>query len=268
MEANKLGFIYEKEKPEVLTALAIRDHNGTPINNRWGFSRVTYEYDNAGHVITTKALNKNGELDGNAPKSSLYDISDTNTLTLLTSNIKQGLFTSGPEIRYTYDDKHRGPVKIGFFGIDGLPTTLESGLRGVAAFNITYDENDNITSLKLIGTNGLSISPDTDRKSEPDEIKMEYDNKANIIKISFFKNGEPIPRSYRYQREDETAVASISFQFDEQRHVTEVRYFDKNGAPTYRTTRRGNLQYYGVKFNFVDNKYVPTYYLDSQGNEL
>lgn len=59
---------------------------------------------------------------------------------------------------------------------------------------------------------------------------MEYDNKANIIKIFFFKNGEPIPRSYRYQREDETAVASISFQFDEQRHVTEVRYFDKNGA--------------------------------------
>lgn len=84
-------------------------------------------------------------------------------------------------------------MKIGFFGIDGLPTTLESGLRGVAAFNITYDENDNITSLKLIGTNGLSISPDTDRKSEPDEIKMEYDNKANIIvncnmKLNTFKN--------------------------------------------------------------------------------
>jgi hypothetical protein len=34
LEANKLGFIYEKEKPEVLTALEIRDHNGTPINNR------------------------------------------------------------------------------------------------------------------------------------------------------------------------------------------------------------------------------------------
>lgn len=46
--------------------------------------------------------------------------------------MKDGLIEAGAETKYTYDDKHAGPVKIQFLGIDGQAAPVKDGAKGVA----------------------------------------------------------------------------------------------------------------------------------------
>lgn len=266
--ANKLGFLYDKEKPDVFIGFEIRDHNGTPIDNWLKYSRILYEFDKDGHVIDKKLINKAGELDGSAVKVLSLYLVDNGILRDKLSLIRQGILNNGPETRYTYDDKHSGPVKISFFGIDGQPEASASGadvdLKGVAAIEVGYDDKERVNDLKFIGTDGQSVAPDINGVKGPDEVKFEYDDTGNLSKTSFYRNGEPtvLPLS-----KGETAeVAAVQTKYNEQRFKTEDTYFDKSGSPTYRTIY-GTVHYYGLKYNYTGNKVEPSY-LDASGNEF
>lgn len=262
--ANKLGFLYDKEKPDVFIGFEIRDHNGTPIDNGMKYSRIAYEFNKDGRVIDKKLLNKTGELDGSALKKVYIQLDQGDILQNHLSLIRQGIFFSSAETKYTYDDKHSGPVKISFFGIDGQPSASELDLKGVAAIEIGYDDKDRVNNLKFIGTDGQSVSPEIYGAKGPDEVKIEYDDKGNISKDIFYRNGEPT--AYPFSKDETSDVAAIETKYDEQRRKTELSYLNKTGAPTYRTIY-GTLKYYGMKYTYTGN-ISNLSYLDSSGTEF
>lgn len=263
--ANKLGFLYDKEKPEQFIGYEIRNHNGTPINNGFKYSRILYEYDKNGRIISKKLINTSGQLDGSAYRAIPISLYNIESLRSELSMIRQGILTSSAETKYTYDEKHSGPVSISFLGIDGQPQASELGLIGVAGLDISYDDNDNIIDLKFIGTDGQIVATDLNGIKGPDEIKLEYDDKGNISKLSFFRNGELVAQPL-YKEESKTNTAAIQFKYDEQRRVTEISYLDKTGNATYKTIY-GNVKYYGIKYDYT-LKNRQTIYLDASGQEF
>ena len=125
----------------------------------------------------------------------------------------------------------------------GQPSASELDLKGVAAIEIGYDDKDRVNNLKFIGTDGQSVSPEIYGAKGPDEVKIEYDDKGNISKDIFYRNGEPT--AYPFSKDETSDVAAIETKYDEQRRKTELSYLNKTGAPTYRTIY-GTLKYYGM----------------------
>ena len=116
--ASILGFVYDKEKTDVLDSIEIRDNNGVVKNNKNKYARIAFSYDKKGRVISRKLYNEAGDLDGSAQKSLFVFLGPTSLNDKL-QQMKDGLIEAGAETKYTYDDKHAGPVKIQFMGIDG-----------------------------------------------------------------------------------------------------------------------------------------------------
>lgn len=67
--ASILGFVYDKEKSDVLNSVEIRDNNGVVKNNKNKYARIAFSYDKKGRVISRKLYNEAGDLDGSAQKS-------------------------------------------------------------------------------------------------------------------------------------------------------------------------------------------------------
>ena len=68
-----------------------------------------------GRVISRKLYNEAGDLNGSAQKSlSIY--LEPNTINDKLQQMKDSLIEAGAETKYTYDDKHAGPVKIPVHG--------------------------------------------------------------------------------------------------------------------------------------------------------
>lgn len=265
--AYKLGFIYDKDNPELTSALEIRDRNGSLINNKWGFARISYEYNKAGKIISNTLFNKDGERSLSGPNE--FRIGKVSHLQIMLLLMSQGLLANNVQTQYTYDDEHSGPIKISFFKNDASPGTIAHGFKGISAINLTYDENNNIVSLKFIGPNGQSISPDTeDNKINPDELRMEYDDKSNISKVSFYKNGNPLAIASTSSSSSEKipGIYSYKYKYDNQRRPIEETYFDQNGNPTY-DILNNVLKYYGTKPVYTENNDYKTIYLDENGAE-
>lgn len=263
--ANILGFLYDNANSDKFIGYELRDHNGTPIGAGRQYSRVVYEYDKNGRITSTKFLSKSGELIGDSSKSLVLFVTEIGQLKNQLSLMRQSMFTNSTETRYTYDEKHSGPVKISFYGIDGQLEGSDTILKGVAELVIGYDDNDNINNLKFIGKDGQSIAPAFYATENPDEIKLEYDDKANISQIKYYKNGEIIPLP-SYTKGDESNVAFLKYKYDEQRRLSEVTLFDKTGNPTYNTIY-GTVKYYGYKINYT-GKESERIYLDADGKEF
>ena len=78
-------------------------------------------------------------MNGSAQKSlSIY--LEPNTINDKLQQMKDSLIEAGAETKYTYDDKHAGPVKIQFMGIDGQAAPIKDGAKDVAELDMTYDD--------------------------------------------------------------------------------------------------------------------------------
>lgn len=180
-----------KKKRNVLDSIEIRDNNGVVKNNKNKYARIAFSYDKKGRVISRKLYNEAGDLDGSAQKS-LFIYLEPNTINDKLQQMKDGLIEAGAETKYTYDDKHAGPVKIQFMGIDGQAAPIKDGAKDVAELDMTYDDTDRITDLKFIGSDGQSVPLVVSNAKGPDELKMDYDENGNISQISYFKNGDSL----------------------------------------------------------------------------
>lgn len=270
--ASILGFVYDKEKTDVLDSIEIRDNNGVVKNNKNKYARIAFSYDKKGRVISRKLYNEAGDLDGSAQKS-LFIFLDPNSLNDKLQQMKDGLIEAGAETKYTYDDKHAGPVKIQFLGIDGQAAPIKDGAKGVAELDMTYDDADRIIDLKFVGADGQSLPLVISNAKGPDELKMDYDENSNISQISYFKNGEALNIDEKIlsngDMSGKTDVAAIKYKYDSQRNRTESKYFDKSGNPTY-LKLYGTTKYYGRQFEYSENNnnHPKVTYLDADGQAI
>lgn len=270
--ASILGFVYDKEKSDVLNSVEIRDNNGVVKNNKNKYARIAFSYDKKGRVISRKLYNEAGDLDGSA-QNNLFVFLDPTSLNDKLQQMKDGLIEAGAETKYTYDDKHAGPVKIQFLGIDGQAAPIKEGAKGVAELDMTYDDADRIIDLKFIGADGQSLPLVISKTKGPDELKMDYDENSNISQISYFKNGEAMSIDEKIlsngDMSGKTDVAAIKYKYDSQRNRTESKYFDKSGNPTY-LKLYGTTKYYGRQFEYSENNnnHPKVTYLDADGQAI
>lgn len=270
--ASILGFVYDKEKTDVLDSIEIRDNNGVVKNNKNKYARIAFSYDKKGRVISRKLYNEAGDLDGSAQKSLFVFLGPTSLNDKL-QQMKDGLIEAGAETKYTYDDKHAGPVKIQFLGIDGQAAPIKDGAKGVAELDMTYDDADRIIDLKFIGTDGQSLPLVISNTKGPDELKMDYDENSNISQISYFKNGEALNIDEKVLSNGgmstKTDIAAVKYKYDSQRNRTEAKYFDKSGNPTY-LKLYGTTKYYGRQFEYSENNnnQPKVTYLDADGQAI
>lgn len=270
--ASILGFVYDKEKSDVLNSVEIRDNNGVVKNNKNKYARIAFSYDKKGRVISRKLYNEAGDLDGSA-QNNLFVFLDPTSLNDKLQQMKDGLIEAGAETKYTYDDKHAGPVKIQFLGIDGQAAPIKEGAKGVAELDMTYDDADRIIDLKFIGADGQSLPLVISKTKGPDELKMDYDENSNISQISYFKNGEALNIDEKIlsngDMSGKTDVAAIKYKYDSQRNRTESKYFDKSGNPTY-LKLYGTTKYYGRQFEYSENNnnQPKVTYLDADGQAI
>lgn len=270
--ASILGFVYDKEKTDVLDSIEIRDNNGVVKNNKNKYARIAFSYDKKGRVISRKLYNEAGDLDGSAQKSMFVFLGPT-SLNEKLQQMKDGLIEAGAETKYTYDDKHAGPVKIQFLGIDGQAAPVKDGAKGVAELDMTYDDADRIIDLKFIGADGQSLPLVISNTKGPDELKMDYDENSNISQISYFKNGEALNIDEKVLSNGgmstKTDIASVKYKYDSQRNRTEAKYFDKSGNPTY-LKLYGTTKYYGRQFEYSENNnnQPKVTYLDADGQAI
>lgn len=270
--ASILGFVYDKEKTDVLDSIEIRDNNGVVKNNKNKYARIAFSYDKKGRVISRKLYNEAGDLDGSAQKSLFVFLGPTSLNDKL-QQMKDGLIEAGAETKYTYDDKHAGPVKIQFLGIDGQAAPVKDGAKGVAELDMTYDDADRIIDLKFIGADGQSLPLVISNTKGPDELKMDYDENNNISQISYFKNGEALNIDEKVLSNGgmstKTDIAAVKYKYDSQRNRTEAKYFDKSGNPTY-LKLYGTTKYYGRQFEYSENNnnQPKVTYLDADGQAI
>lgn len=270
--ASILGFVYDKEKSDVLNSVEIRDNNGVVKNNKNKYARIAFSYDKKGRVISRKLYNEAGDLDGSA-QNNLFVFLDPTSLNDKLQQMKDGLIEAGAETKYTYDDKHAGPVKIQFLGIDGQAAPIKEGAKGVAELDMTYDDADRIIDLKFIGADGQSLPLVISKTKGPDELKMDYDENSNISQISYFKNGEALNIDEKIlsngDMSGKTDVVAIKYKYDSQRNRTESKYFDKSGNPTY-LKLYGTTKYYGRQFEYSENNnnHPKITYLDADGQAI
>ncbi|RHA07685.1 hypothetical protein [Megasphaera sp. AM44-1BH] len=270
--ASILGFVYDKEKSDVLNSVEIRDNNGVVKNNKNKYARIAFSYDKKGRVISRKLYNEAGDLDGSAQKSLFIFLGPTSLNDKL-QQMKDGLIEAGAETKYTYDDKHAGPVKIQFLGIDGQAAPVKDGAKGVAELDMTYDDADRIIDLKFIGADGQSLPLVISNTKGPDELKMDYDENSNISQISYFKNGEALNIDEKVLSNGgmsaKTDIAAVKYKYDSQRNRTEAKYFDKSGNPTY-LKLYGTTKYYGRQFEYSENNnnHPKVTYLDADGQAI
>lgn len=270
--ASILGFVYDKEKSDVLNSVEIRDNNGVVKNNKNKYARIAFSYDKKGRVISRKLYNEAGDLDGSAQKSLFIFLGPTSLNDKL-QQMKDGLIEAGAETKYTYDDKHAGPVKIQFLGIDGQAAPVNDGAKGVAELDMTYDDADRIIDLKFIGADGQSLPLVISNTKGPDELKMDYDENSNISQISYFKNGEALNIDEKVLSNGDmsakTDIAAVKYKYDSQRNRTEAKYFDKSGNPTY-LKLYGTTKYYGRQFEYSENNnnHPKVTYLDADGQAI
>lgn len=270
--ASILGFVYDKEKTDVLDSIEIRDNNGVVKNNKNKYARIAFSYDKKGRVISRKLYNEAGDLDGSAQKSLFVFLGPTSLNDKL-QQMKDGLIEAGAETKYTYDDKHAGPVKIQFLGIDGQAAPVKDGAKGVAELDMTYDDADRIIDLKFIGADGQSLPLVISNTKGPDELKMDYDENSNISQISYFKNGEALNIDEKVLSNGgmstKTDIAAVKYKYDSQRNRTEAKYFDKSGNPTY-LKLYGTTKYYGRQFEYSENNnnQPKVTYLDADGQAI
>lgn len=270
--ASILGFVYDKEKTDVLDSIEIRDNNGVVKNNKNKYARIAFSYDKKGRVISRKLYNEAGDLDGSAQKSLFVFLGPTSLNDKL-QQMKDGLIEAGAETKYTYDDKHAGPVKIQFLGIDGQAAPVKDGAKGVAELDMTYDDADRIIDLKFIGADGQSLPLVISNTKGPDELKMDYDENSNISQISYFKNGEALNIDEKVLSNGgmstKTDIAAVKYKYDSQRNRTEAKYFDKSGNPTY-LKLYGTTKYYGRQFEYSENNInqPKITYLDADGQAI
>ncbi|WP_298761556.1 hypothetical protein [uncultured Megasphaera sp.] len=270
--ASILGFVYDKEKTDVLDSIEIRDNNGVVKNNKNKYARIAFSYDKKGRVISRKLYNEAGDLDGSAQKSLFVFLGPT-LLNDKLQQMKDGLIEAGAETKYTYDDKHAGPVKIQFLGIDGQAAPVKDGAKGVAELDMTYDDADRIIDLKFIGADGQSLPLVISNTKGPDELKMDYDENSNISQISYFKNGEALNIDEKVLSNGgmstKTDIAAVKYKYDSQRNRTEAKYFDKSGNPTY-LKLYGTTKYYGRQFEYSENNnnQPKVTYLDADGQAI
>lgn len=270
--ASILGFVYDKEKTDVLDSIEIRDNNGVVKNNKNKYARIAFSYDKKGRVISRKLYNEAGDLDGSAQKSLFVFLGPTSLNDKL-QQMKDGLIEAGAETKYTYDDKHAGPVKIQFLGIDGQAAPVKDGAKGVAELDMTYDDADRIIDLKFIGADGQSLPLVISNTKGPDELKMDYDENSNISQISYFKNGEALNIDEKVLSNGgmstKTDIAAVKYKYDSQRNRTEAKYFDKSGNPTY-LKLYGTTKYYGRQFEYSENNnnHPKVTYLDADGQAI
>lgn len=270
--ASILGFVYDKEKTDVLDSIEIRDNNGVVKNNKNKYARIAFSYDKKGRVISRKLCNEAGDLDGSAQKSLFVFLGPTSLNDKL-QQMKDGLIEAGAETKYTYDDKHAGPVKIQFLGIDGQAAPVKDGAKGVAELDMTYDDADRIIDLKFIGADGQSLPLVISNTKGPDELKMDYDENSNISQISYFKNGEALNIDEKVLSNGgmstKTDIAAVKYKYDSQRNRTEAKYFDKSGNPTY-LKLYGTTKYYGRQFEYSENNnnQPKVTYLDADGQAI
>lgn len=270
--ASILGFVYDKEKTDVLDSIEIRDNNGVVKNNKNKYARIAFSYDKKGRVISRKLYNEAGDLDGSAQKSLFVFLGPT-SLNEKLQQMKDGLIEAGAETKYTYDDKHAGPVKIQFLGIDGQAAPVKDGAKGVAELDMTYDDADRIIDLKFIGADGQSLPLVISNTKGPDELKMDYDENSNISQISYFKNGEALNIDEKVLSNGgmstKTDIAAVKYKYDSQRNRTEAKYFDKSGNPTY-LKLYGTTKYYGRQFEYSENNnnQPKVTYLDADGQAI
>lgn len=270
--ASILGFVYDKEKTDVLDSIEIRDNNGVVKNNKNKYARIAFSYDKKGRVISRKLYNEAGDLDGSAQKSLFVFLGPTSLNDKL-QQMKDGLIEAGAETKYTYDDKHAGPVKIQFLGIDGQAAPVKDGAKGVAELDMTYDDADRIIDLKFIGADGQSLPLVISNTKGPDELKMDYDENSNISQISYFKNGEALNIDEKVLSNGgmstKTDIAAVKYKYDSQRNRTEAKYFDKSGNPTY-LKLYGTIKYYGRQFEYSENNnnQPKVTYLDADGQAI
>ena len=270
--ASILGFVYDKEKSDVLNSVEIRDNNGVVKDNKNKYARIAFSYDKKGRVISRKLYNEAGDLDGSA-QNNLFVFLDPTSLNDKLQQMKDGLIEAGAETKYTYDDKHAGPVKIQFLGIDGQAAPIKEGAKGVAELDMTYDDADRIIDLKFIGADGQSLPLVISKTKGPDELKMDYDENSNISQISYFKNGEALNIDEKIlsngDMSGKTDVAAIKYKYDSQRNRTESKYFDKSGNPTY-LKLYGTTKYYGRQFEYSENNnnHPKVTYLDADGQAI
>lgn len=270
--ASILGFVYDKEKTDVLDSIEIRDNNGVVKNNKNKYARIAFSYDKKGRVISRKLYNEAGDLDG-SPQKSLFVFLGPTSLNDKLQQMKDGLIEAGAETKYTYDDKHAGPVKIQFLGIDGQAAPVKDGAKGVAELDMTYDDADRIIDLKFIGADGQSLPLVISNTKGPDELKMDYDENSNISQISYFKNGEALNIDEKVLSNGgmstKTDIAAVKYKYDSQRNRTEAKYFDKSGNPTY-LKLYGTTKYYGRQFEYSENNnnQPKVTYLDADGQAI
>ncbi len=241
-------------------------------NNKNKYARIAFSYDKKGRVISRKLCNEAGDLDGSAQKSLFVFLGPTSLNDKL-QQMKDGLIEAGAETKYTYDDKHAGPVKIQFLGIDGQAAPVKDGAKGVAELDMTYDDADRIIDLKFIGADGQSLPLVISNTKGPDELKMDYDENSNISQISYFKNGEALNIDEKVLSNGgmstKTDIAAVKYKYDSQRNRTEAKYFDKSGNPTY-LKLYGTTKYYGRQFEYSENNnnQPKVTYLDADGQAI
>lgn len=131
--------------------------DGKLMNLSAGYASMTQVIDDAGRILSETYYNAEGE---KAKQADGYD-----------------------ELRYEYNEQNQ-ETRIRYY-LDGEPMHTPDG---IAAICREYDENRNIVSEKTFGTDGQPIA----RNEGYDEIRYEYNEKNQAIRIRYYLNGKPV----------------------------------------------------------------------------
>lgn len=183
---------YTYDDDDNWTAIRYLTVDGSPSSDGTNVPYFTHSYDKYGNIISEEYFNFEGE-------------------PMMRSDINAAAF------HYTINDKGQ-TIKQTCYGLDGKPTTVSAGYTSNV---VDYDGNGYPRRQTYLDIN--------------DSIVNVFDNNANAAYYEFESNSRGIVTSVaRFDRngtpvEDNDGIHKIKITLDSVGHITERRYFNKDG---------------------------------------
>ena len=240
-------FKYEKHS----SPIEISNHgkNGELMLNIFNQARNTYKYDGKDRLIEIRHFGTDGSL-------------IENDLPYFQMNRVLGGIGAGAITKYKYEGDQKEPIEISFYGKDEQPFGIKT-IDNTAIIKIKYGEKGEIKEYSYFGTDGLARAIDSAKLGKNVvAIKQDIDDFGNIIKIAYYNKDNNL------QVEKDGKAAIIKLKYDENRQKIEESYFDASQEAVEKVMY-GQQKYHKTVMEYDDaGKITKTIYYDTNSKEI
>lgn len=183
-----------------------------------GIAKTVYTFDKQGRLIEAHHFGSD-----ETPKEKKVSLSILSNILGSSNGGEIDSISAGVITKYAYDGNKSRPKKISFYGKDEQPLVVP-GWGKIAAFILSYDENEMLVSIKALGNDDTAVPLSVNEFGDNIvEMRIAHDEYGNGTRFSFFGTNETMVISPKLN------CAEVSFKHDDKRRITEVSFFGTGG---------------------------------------